>query len=103
MKFGWLGAKYENELPWNHVLVQRLSGNFECYLNGQLFETVTTKDLTEHALTKYSITSAPDINNPNQKFFLGGMNGGLQVYEYPSDQQLAVREAGTALVFLMAQ
>ena len=86
MRFGWLGAEYENELPWNHVLVQRLSGNFECYLNGQLFETVTTKDLTEHALTKYSITSAPDINNPNQKFFLGGMNGGLQVYEYPSDK-----------------
>ena len=99
MKFGWLGAKYENELPWNHVLVQRLSGNFECYLNGQLFETVTTKDLTEHALTKYSITSAPDINNPNQKFFLGGMNGGLQVYEYPSDQQLAVREAGNSIGF----
>ena len=33
MRFGWLGAEYENELPWNHVLVQRLSGNFECYLN----------------------------------------------------------------------
>ena len=99
MRFGWLGAEYENELPWNHVLVQRLSGNFECYLNGQLFETVTTKDLTEHALTKYSITSAPDINNPNQKFFLGGMNGGLQVYEYPSDKRFISVRGNSSLVY----